>query len=75
MIAEIRQRERGGVVQLPKAPGMKIGERVRVLGGPFTGLTGLYAGMRPHERVAVLLRVFGSQRRVEIMKDYIAATD
>jgi transcriptional antiterminator RfaH len=35
VIAELRERERGGVVQLPQTPGMKIGERVRVLGGPF----------------------------------------
>jgi hypothetical protein len=47
-------------------PRMQIGERVRVLGGPFQGHFGLYAGMKPHARVEVLLAVFGSQQRVTL---------
>jgi hypothetical protein len=49
IIGELRERERGGVVQLPQlpeAPGLRAGDRVRVLGGPFQGHLGLYAGMR-----------------------------
>jgi transcriptional antiterminator RfaH len=64
VIAELRERERGGVVQLPEAPSMKVGDRVRVTRGPFTGLGGLYAGQAPHERVAVLLTLLGGQTRV-----------
>ena len=64
VIDEIRRREVRGAVELPKLPGMKIGERVRVTHGPFQGHFGLYAGMKPHERVEVLLALLGSQQRV-----------
>jgi transcriptional antiterminator RfaH len=68
MIDEIRRREVRGAVELPQAPSMRIGERVRVLGGPFEGHFGLYAGMRPHERVDVLLALFSGQRHVTLPK-------
>jgi len=66
VIDEIRSRERGGLVELPKPPGLKPGDRVRVLTGPLQGLPGLYAGQRPHARVLVLLALFGSQQKVEL---------
>jgi transcription antitermination factor NusG len=66
VIDEIRKRERGGIVQLPKAPSMKIGEQVRILGGPFVGHLGLYAGMKPRERVEVLLAILGAHQRVTL---------
>jgi transcriptional antiterminator RfaH len=55
VIAEIRGRERGGLIELPRPPKYRLGDRVRVLHGPFIGLVGLYAGMKPRERVEVLL--------------------
>jgi transcriptional antiterminator RfaH len=66
VIDEIRRREVRGAVELPKLPGMKAGDRVRVLGGPFQGQLGLYAGMRPHARVEVLLALLGGQQRVTL---------
>jgi hypothetical protein len=39
---------------------------VRVLHGPFANRVGLYAGMKPRERVAVLLTLLGGSRRVEL---------
>jgi transcriptional antiterminator RfaH len=71
VIAEIRSRERGGLVELPKLPGPKPGDRVRVLAGPLQGHLGLYAGQRPHERVLVLLALLGGQQRVELPKDAV----
>jgi transcription antitermination factor NusG len=50
---------------------MKIGERVRILGGPFEGHLGLYAGMRPHARVEVLLALLGGQQRVTLPRGSI----
>jgi transcriptional antiterminator RfaH len=73
VIAEIRNRERNGAVELPKPPGLRAGDRVRVLGGPLVGFAGLYAGQAPHERVAVLLAVLGGQRRVVLPKGDVAA--
>lgn len=37
IIAEIRSRERGGCVELPKPPGMQRGDRVRITTGAFSG--------------------------------------
>jgi transcription antitermination factor NusG len=73
VIAEIRGRERGGLVELPRRDGFKAGGRVRVLAGPLQGQLGLYAGQRPHERVLVLLALLGSQQRVELAKADIEA--
>jgi hypothetical protein len=59
----LRQRERDGLVVLAPAPGLRRGDPVRIARGIFTGELALYDGMRPHERVGVLLRVLG---RVEL---------
>jgi transcriptional antiterminator RfaH len=69
VIAEIRSRERGGLVELPRREDFRTGEAVRVTQGPFAGQLGLYAGQRPHERVLVLLALLGGEQRVELPKD------
>ena len=68
VIAEIRARERNGLVELPKREGFRTGEAVRVVQGPFGGQLGLYQGQRPHERVLVLLALFGGQQKVTLAK-------
>jgi transcriptional antiterminator RfaH len=72
VIAELRERECGGVVQLPEAPGLRAGDRVRVTRGPLVGLTGLYAGLAPQDRVAILLALLGGQTRVVLPKGDVA---
>ena len=42
-----------------------------VLRGPFAGHVGLYAGMRPHERVEVLLAILGGSQRVTLAADAV----
>jgi transcriptional antiterminator RfaH len=73
IIDDLRKRERNRLIELPQRSGLKPGDQVRILQGPFAGHLGLYAGMRPHERVLVLLALFGSQQRVELAKDSIEA--
>jgi transcriptional antiterminator RfaH len=73
VIADLRARERNGAVELPKSPEFRPGDRVKILGGPFGGHWGLYAGMKPHERVEVLLSFLGSQQRVTLRRDAVAA--
>lgn len=73
VIAEIRRREVRGAVELAPPPGMKPGDRVRVSGGPFAGRLGLYQGMRPHERVDVLLALLGRACRVTLARSDVAA--
>jgi transcriptional antiterminator RfaH len=66
VIAEIRSREVRGAVELPKPPGLHAGDRVRILAGPFCGHLALYAGMKPRQRVEVLLQLLGSMQRVTL---------
>jgi transcriptional antiterminator RfaH len=73
VIAEIRAREVRGLVELPKPPRFKPGDRVRVLHGPFVGLVGLYAGMKPRERVELLLAILGGSQRFTLAADAVEA--
>jgi transcriptional antiterminator RfaH len=78
IIAEIKRREGpDGLVRLPKQPlnGLKRGQRVKILRGPFEGRDGLYDGMTGHERERVLLDLLG--RHVPLVlpaRDITAAT-
>jgi len=73
VIAEIRARERGGLVELPKSQLFRTGDRLRVIHGPFAGHVGLYAGMRPRERVEVLLAILGGSQRVTLAAEAVEA--
>jgi transcriptional antiterminator RfaH len=67
VVAELRAREHNGLIVLPApaptSPSFQPGDRVRITTGPLTGFSGLVAGMRPHQRVEVLLQLLG---RVEM---------
>jgi transcriptional antiterminator RfaH len=67
VIADLRERERNGVIYLPERKPRR-GDVVRVLRGPFRELVGLYAGMKPRERVEVLLSLLGQQTRIELAR-------
>jgi transcription antitermination factor NusG len=71
VIAEIRSRERGGLVELPSR--LKRGGPVRVLRGPFREHLGLYQNQNGHERVAVLLAFLGGQHRVTLPRGDVEA--
>ena len=67
VIAELRGRERDGLIELPKAaPGLKPGDHVRIIAGPFSERLALYEGQTSHERVAVLLQLLGGRHRTEL---------
>ena len=66
VIAELRGRERDGLIELPKAPGLKPGDHVRIIAGPFSERLALYEGQTSHERVAVLLQFLGGRHRTEL---------
>jgi transcriptional antiterminator RfaH len=73
VIAALKARETGGLINLPRPPKLRPGDRVRVLHGPFIGLVGLYAGMKPRERVEVLLAILGGAQRVTLAADAVEA--
>ena len=67
IIAELRRRERGGLIELdPAAPRFRPGDRVRVTKGAFSGHLARLVSIEPHERVAVLLALLGGRVRVEL---------
>jgi hypothetical protein len=45
---------------LDEKPSLKPGDPVKLVGGLLTGASGLYAGMRGADRVAVLLAALGT---------------
>jgi transcriptional antiterminator RfaH len=71
VIAEIRDRERNGLIELPKRSGLCAGDQVRILAGPFQGQLALYAGMKPRDRVEVLLALLGGCSRVLLPESHI----
>jgi transcription antitermination factor NusG len=71
VIREIRSRERGGFVELPKPRGLAPGMRVRVTSGPLHDQIGMLASLRPRERVLVLLHLLGGEQRVELARNAI----
>jgi transcriptional antiterminator RfaH len=73
VIAELRRREHKGAIELAPAPGLRRGDQMRILRGPFDGQLGLYQGMRPHERVTVLLTLLGGTCQVTLARAEVAA--
>jgi transcriptional antiterminator RfaH len=70
VIGEIRAREVRGLVELPQPPPAQFGDTMRILRGPFEGRLAIYAGMKPRERVEVLLGLLG---RVTLAADAVEA--
>ena len=60
VIDEIRSRERGGLIELPKPSLARPGDAVRILRGPLEGRLAIYHGMKPRARIEVLLSLLGS---------------
>jgi transcriptional antiterminator RfaH len=70
VIAELRGRERNGLIELSADPGFRRGDKVRITRGPLVGLEGLVEGLRPQQRIEILLAALG---RVELAKGDIEA--
>jgi transcriptional antiterminator RfaH len=73
VIDELRARERNGVIVLPERT-LRRGDAVRVTRGPFRDQLALFAGMRPRERIEVLLSLFGQQSRIVLARADVEPT-
>ena len=74
VIDELRRREQAdGLIRLPEPRGLQRGDKVLIREGPFANLVAVYAGMSGAQRVAVLLALFGGEKRVTLPKDDIVA--
>lgn len=66
-----------GFVRLPEGRGsplkrtIAIGAKVRITGGAFGGMSGLYAGMSNKDREKILLNLLGGQRPVLIAANLV----
>jgi transcriptional antiterminator RfaH len=75
VIDEIRAREVGGLIDLPKslpAPGLRLGAQVKILVGPFRGFMATLVGLRPQQRIEVLLQLLSGSQRVNLPRDAVA---
>ena len=67
----IRSRMNGGVIRC-ESPKLTPGDKVTVVSGPFSGLTGLFLSeMKPRERISILLDTLACGARVEIERDLV----
>lgn len=73
IIDEIKGREVNGAIELLAPSPFRRGDRVQILQGPFQGQFAIYAGMKPRERVEVLLALLGATRLVVLPKRDIEA--
>ena len=73
VIEDLKSRERNGFVVLRKPLGLTRGDKVQVTHGPLSGSAAIFEGMRPHQRVAILLTMLGGEQRVELPKRDIRA--
>jgi transcriptional antiterminator RfaH len=71
VIAELRGRERNGLVELAKPRGLRRGDQVRIVRGPFRTHLALFDGQTARERVTVLLQLLGGQCRAELPADAV----
>jgi len=75
VIEELRMREnKQGFVTGLGTDGMKPGQQVRIISGPFSDQLGIFDGLSDSQRVAVLLDVMGRQVRAKIPVNSIRAT-
>jgi transcription antitermination factor NusG len=71
VIAEIRGREVGGLIELAPPSPLRPGARVRILRGVFRDHLAVYADMKPRERVEILLQLLGGEQKVTLAKKHI----
>jgi transcription antitermination factor NusG len=67
-----------GFVRLPDQPSnsrrvFEKGAAVKIVGGPFQGVTGLHSGMSAAEKEMLLITMLGASRRIAVPSRLVAA--
>ena len=74
IVEEMRRRhDEEGFLRLLAPPGLRVGDKVRVLGGAFEEALGLFDGVTDEQRVTILLDMLGRKVRVTLDSGMIAA--
>ena len=74
IISDLKMREDSkGLILLPVAPKFCQGERVRVVKGALEGYIGLFDGMRPNDRVRILIDMLGQTVPTELDEGDLAS--
>ena len=71
VIVDLKARETDGLIDLPRPRNSAPATACESSRGPFAGHVGLYAGMKPRERVEVLLAILGGAQRVTLAADAV----
>jgi transcriptional antiterminator RfaH len=66
VIAELRGRERNGLIELTPPSSLRRGARVRILAGPFRDHLAIFSDMKPRQRIEVLLQLLGAEQKVTL---------
>ena len=69
VITTLKARERNGLIDLLRRPTCQPGDGVRVRQGPFAGHLALFVGMKPRQRVEILLSLLGGRQRVQLNRE------
>jgi transcriptional antiterminator RfaH len=70
-VQSLKAREEDGVIARPQSP-YRLGQQVRVAGGPFDGLVATIIGLHERERLTVLLGLLSRAVKVQIDEQQIS---
>lgn len=74
IISDLKMREdKSGLIALPETPKFRLGEKVRVVKGALMGYDAIFDGMKPHDRVRVLVELLGQTIPAELDEGDLAA--
>jgi transcriptional antiterminator RfaH len=62
----MRRRDEMGMIKLAAGPRFAVGDKVRILGGAFASVLGLFEGLADRDRVLILIDLLGRKVRVTL---------
>jgi len=74
VVDAMRQREDDkGFIKFDRRPAFDPGDKVKILTGAFADSLGFFDGLADHDRIAILLNLFGRKVRVKLDADMVVA--